>query len=134
MYFSVHQHPFYPGTGAAADTGQGRARGTKINVPLPAGSGDAEYRQAFDELLRPAALAFRPDLILISAGFDAHKDDLLGRMRVTTEGYAELTRCVLRIADEGCQGRVISLLEGGYNLDALGAAVAAHVRVLLEGP
>ena len=87
-------------------------------MPLPAGSGDAEYYLAFDKQLLPAALAFRPDLVLISAGFDAHEDDLLGRMKVSTEGYAELTRRVRRIADECCQGRLISVLEGGYNLDA----------------
>lgn len=132
MYFSVHQHPFYPGTGLAEDEGQGRARGTKINVALPAGSGDAEYGRAFDQRLRPAAIAFRPDLVLISAGFDAHEDDLLGHMSVTTEGYAELTRRVRRIAEECCQGRLISVLEGGYNLEALGAAAAAHVRALMQ--
>jgi len=132
MYFSVHQHPFYPGTGLAEETGQGKARGTKINVPLPAGSGDAEYRRAFDGRLRPAALAFRPDLVLISAGFDAHEDDLLGGMKVSTDCYADLTRRVRRIADECCQGRLISLLEGGYHLEALGASAAAHVRALME--
>ncbi len=101
-------------------------------MPLPAGSGDAEYRRAFDERLRPAALAFHPDLVLISAGFDAHEDDLLGGMKVSTEGYADLTRRVRRIADECCQGRLISLLEGGYHLEALGASAAAHVRALME--
>jgi len=132
MYFSVHQHPFYPGTGLAEDAGQGKARGTKINVPLPAGSGDAEFLRAFDERLRPAALEFRPDLVLISAGFDAHEDDLLGGMKVTTDGYAQMTRRVRRIAEDCCQGRLISLLEGGYHLEALGASAAAHVRTLME--
>ncbi|HPM82950.1 MAG TPA: SUMF1/EgtB/PvdO family nonheme iron enzyme [Candidatus Anammoximicrobium sp.] len=132
MYFSVHQHPFYPGTDLAEDAGQGKARGTKINVPLPAGSGDAEFLRAFDERLRPAALEFRPDLVLISAGFDAHEDDLLGGMKVTTDGYAQMTRRVRRIAEDCCQGRLISLLEGGYHLEALGASAAAHVRTLME--
>jgi acetoin utilization deacetylase AcuC-like enzyme/formylglycine-generating enzyme required for sulfatase activity len=132
MYFSVHQHPFYPGTGTEAERGKGKAVGTKINVPLPAGSGDAEYRRAFEKKLVPAALEFRPDLLLVSAGFDAHKGDLLGRMEVTTQGYAELTRIVRRIADQCCRGRLVSVLEGGYDLELLAESVEAHVRVLIE--
>ncbi len=132
MYFSVHQHPFYPGTGSAAEKGEGKAAGTKINVPLAAGSGDREYKRAFEEVLRPAALAFKPDLVLISAGFDAHERDLLGRMKVTSRGFAELTRIVKKIAEESCRGRLVSVLEGGYDLDGLADCVEAHVRVLME--
>ncbi len=132
LYFSVHQAPFYPFTGCADDRGAGKATGTKINVPLRAGSGNAEYRKAFEETLRPAALAFRPDLVLISAGFDAHEDDLLGQMKVSTEGFAELTRIVRRIAEQCCGGRLVSVLEGGYNLSALAEAAEAHVRALMQ--
>ncbi|MBM4040374.1 MAG: hypothetical protein FJ290_17850 [Planctomycetes bacterium] len=132
FYFSVHLHPFYPRTGLATDRGTGKAVGTKLNVPLPAGSGDAEYRKAFEEQLRPAALAFRPDFVLISCGFDAHEGDLLGRMKVTTPCYAELTRIVKGIAEKCCGGRLVSVFEGGYNLDNLAAAAEAHVRVLME--
>jgi len=132
MYFSVHQSPFYPGTGEAEEKGAGKAVGTKINVPLPAGSGDAEYLRAFRETLQPAALAFRPDLVLVSAGFDAHESDLLGGMKVTAEGFAQLTRIVKQIAEQCCRGRLVATLEGGYNLDGLAECVEAHVRVLME--
>ena len=132
FYFSVHQHPFYPGTGAADETGKGEAKGTKLNVPLPAGSGDADYKKAFEEKLRPAALAFKPDFILVSCGFDAHEGDLLGRMKVTTPCYAELARIVKGIAEKCCDGRLALLLEGGYNLDNLASASEAVIRVLME--
>jgi len=132
FYFSAHQHPFYPGTGAAAETGKGPAKGTKLNVPFPAGTGDKEYKRAFEEKLRPAARAFKPDFVLLSAGFDAHADDLLGRMGLTAAGYADLTRIVKGLADECCQGRLVALLEGGYNLDALAESVEVHIRVLME--
>jgi len=128
----VHQSPFYPGTGEAEEKGAGKAVGTKINVPLPAGSGDAEYLRAFRETLQPAALAFRPDLVLVSAGFDAHESDLLGGMKVTAEGFAQLTRIVKQIAEQCCRGRLVATLEGGYNLDGLAECVEAHVRVLME--
>jgi len=132
LYFSVHQHPFYPGTGTADEKGEGKAIGTKINVPLPAGSGDAEYRDALEKTLRPAAVAFRPELVLISAGFDAYEHDLLGRMKVTPQGFTELSRIVKAIAEGCCRGRIVSVLEGGYELDGLAACVEAHVRVLIE--
>ena len=132
FYFGIHQSPFYPGTGRAAERGEGDGLGTTLNVPLPAGSGDREYRQAFEQKLKPAALAFEPDFVLISAGFDAHQDDPLGRMQVTAKGFAELTRTVEAIARRCCRGRCVSVLEGGYDLDGLAASVEAHVRVLME--
>jgi acetoin utilization deacetylase AcuC-like enzyme len=132
FYFSIHQYPFYPGTGSAEDRGRGKALGTKLNVALPAGSGDREYKQAFEEKLRPAALAFQPDLVLISAGFDAYEHDLLGGMKVTAEGFAGLTRVCREIAEQTCRGRLVSVLEGGYNLDGLADCVEAHLRVLME--
>ncbi len=104
FYFSTHQSPFYPGTGGAEEKGAGRGRGFTRNVPLAAGCGDAEYKQAFLEKLKPAAAAFKPDFVLVSAGFDAAKDDLLGRMKVTPEGFAELTRIVKGIADNTARG------------------------------
>ena len=130
FYFSVHQSPFYPGTGNADEKGEGKGLGFTRNVPLAAGSGDADYAKAFKEQLEPAALHFKPDFVLISAGFDAAEDDLLGRMKVTPETFAELTRIVKRIAERYCHGRLVSVLEGGYHLDSLAACVEAHARAL----
>ncbi len=132
LYFSTHQWPFYPGTGSSLETGRDAGVGSTINVPLPAGSGDSEYTEAFEGKLRRQALAFSPDFVFVSAGFDAHKGDTLGRMRVTTEGFARLTRIVKEIAVQCCQGRLVSSLEGGYHLDDLAASVEAHIRVLME--
>jgi acetoin utilization deacetylase AcuC-like enzyme len=132
FYFSIHQSPFYPGTGGAEEKGLGKGLGFTHNVPLEAGSGDAEYQKAFLEELKPVAAAFKPDFVLVSAGFDAAKGDLLGRMKVTPEGFAELTRIVKGIAEQYCQGRLVAILEGGYNLESLAASVEAHVRVLMQ--
>lgn len=132
FYFSTHQSPFYPGTGSADEKGAGKGLGFTRNVPLAAGCGDAEYKKVFLEELKPAAAAFQPDFVLISAGFDSAKGDLLGRMNVTPEGYAELTRIVKDIAEQYCQGRLVTILEGGYNLESLAASAEAHVRVLTE--
>lgn len=132
FYFSVHRDPFYPGSGKASERGEGAGRSYTLNVPLPAGSGDAVYRQAFSEGLVPAALAFRPDIILVSAGFDAHRNDPLGGMRLTPDGYADLTRIVKDLAARCCAGRLVAVLEGGYDLEGLADSVAAHLRVLLE--
>ena len=132
FYFSTHQSPFYPGTGNANEKGVGKGQGFTLNVPLPAGSGDADYLKAFKEKLKPAADAFQPDFVLISAGFDAAQDDLLGQMKVTPEGYAELTRIVKGIAERYSKGRLVSILEGGYNLHSLAASVEAHIRALKQ--
>ena len=132
FYFSIHQSPFYPGTGGSEEKGVGKGLGFTRNVPLAGGSGDAEYKQAFVEVLKPAAAAFKPDFVLVSAGFDAAKDDLLGQMKVTPGGYAQLTRIVRGIADQYCHGRLVSVLEGGYNLESLAASAEAHVRALME--
>jgi len=132
FYFSVHLSPFYPGTGHADEKGEGKGVGFTLNVPLRAGCGDADYKKAFEEKLKPAAAAFKPDFVLISAGFDAAKGDLLGRMNVTPEGYAEMTRIVRGIAEQYSKGRLVSTLEGGYNLEALAASAEAHLRVLME--
>ncbi len=125
LYFSTHQFPFYPGTG-------GCAHGNVLNVPLPAGAGDAQLVQAFREQLLPRADAFRPQLILISAGFDAHREDPLAGLQATTAGYGRLTGLVREIADQHCGGRLVSALEGGYHLPALAASVEAHLQALLR--
>lgn len=132
LYFSTHQYPFYPGTGDRAETGEGEGTGFTINAPLPAGSGDDALIRAFQQELVPKAVAFKPELVLISAGFDAHRDDPLASLALTEAGYAELTRIVRDLADRMCRGRIVSVLEGGYNLRALGASVEAHLRALLE--
>ncbi len=132
MYLSTHQYPFYPGSGAAAEVGAGDGAGTTVNVPLPAGSGDAEYAAAFDEVIVPAMRAFRPDLIIVSAGFDAFAEDPLADMRVSVDGYRRMAAAVEGVADEMCDGRLVLCLEGGYDLDGLGACVAATFELLLE--
>jgi acetoin utilization deacetylase AcuC-like enzyme len=132
LYFSTHQYPFYPGTGAATETGEGRGQGFTMNVPLPAGTGDATYLAVFEQQLLPRALAYRPDCVLISAGFDAHYADPLAQMQVTEEGYRRLTQVVKEIAATCCQQRLISVLEGGYNLEALGRSVQTHVEALQQ--
>jgi acetoin utilization deacetylase AcuC-like enzyme len=133
FYFSTHQWPFYPGTGSVQETGEGPGAGTTLNIPLPAGSGDTELLAAFTERLQPAAEAFRPDLVLISAGFDARTGDLLGGLEVTDEGFVRLTRIVQRIAAHHAGGRIVSVLEGGYTLAGLASTATAHLRCLLEG-
>ena len=132
LYFSVHQFPFYPGSGTEAEKGRGKGLNSTINVPLPRGSGDKEYLEAFEQKLCPAALAFAPQFVFVSAGFDAHENDTLGGMRVTTEGYGKLTRIVKGIADQCCQGRLVAVLEGGYGLGGLADAVETHIRVLMD--
>ncbi len=132
LYFSVHQYPFYPGSGAETEKGHGKGLNHTINVPLPRGSGDRVYLEAFEQKLRPAALAFAPQFVFISAGFDAHENDTLGGMRVTTEGFGKLTHIVKGIANQCCQGRLVSVLEGGYGLKGLAASVETHIRVLMD--
>jgi acetoin utilization deacetylase AcuC-like enzyme len=129
-YFSTHQAPFYPGTGDRGEVGRGEAMGLTRNVPLPAGSGDAELVRAFEHELLPLAESFKPELVLISSGFDAHRDDPLAHLEVTEVGYAQLTSLVRHVADTYAHGRVVSVLEGGYDLNALAASTEAHLRAL----
>jgi acetoin utilization deacetylase AcuC-like enzyme len=133
FFFSTHQWPWYPWTGSAEETGSGKGEGTTLNVPLPAGSGDKDLIAAFENKLRPAARAFKPDAILISAGFDSRTGDPLGRFRVTDAGYQRLTQILLEIAQENAEGRLISSLEGGYSLEGLSKAVPAHIVTLMKG-
>jgi acetoin utilization deacetylase AcuC-like enzyme len=132
MYFSTHMSPFYPGSGSADQKGKGAGLGCIFNVPLAAGTGDEAFKKIYGETLKPAALAFKPDFILISAGFDSARNDKLGRLDLTPDGYSSMTKTVREIADACCKGRIVSMLEGGYNLDALADSVEAHVRALME--
>jgi histone deacetylase 4/5 len=129
LYFSTHQFPFYPGTGAIEETGGGAGRGFTVNVPWPGGMGDAEYLAAFDRVLLPIARDFRPDFVLVSAGFDAAAGDPLGAMRISPAGYAQMTQRLATLAG----GRIVLALEGGYDLEAIANSAAACVRVLLGG-
>jgi len=125
LYFSTHQFPYYPGSGAADETGIGEGEGFTVNVPLSPGYGDGEYVAIFKRILVPIALEFIPELILVSAGFDIYMDDPLGGMRVSPAGFAALTRSVMDIADRCCGGKVVLTLEGGYSLKGLRDSVKA---------
>ena len=132
LFFSTHQYPHYPGTGRAAERGKGVGEGSTINVPMEAGEGDDEYCAVFQKSLVPAADAFKPEFVIISAGFDAHKDDPLAGMGLTEAGYAELTSIVAGIAKRHANSRILSSLEGGYNLTALAHSVDAHINALFN--
>jgi acetoin utilization deacetylase AcuC-like enzyme len=131
LYFSTHQYPFYPGTGAVTDIGTGRGEGYTINVPLPAGSGDTNYATVFQQILWPAAERFDPQLVLVSMGFDAYWADPLAAMRLTLNGYSHLAGEVIRMAQRFCGGNVVFALEGGYHMDALPYGVSNVARLLL---
>jgi acetoin utilization deacetylase AcuC-like enzyme len=130
LFCSVHQWPLYPGTGAASERGAGRGAGYTINVPLAPGANDEAYLQVFDQVFLPAANAFRPQIVLISAGFDAHANDRLGGMLVTERGFGDLARSVVRVADDHADGRVVAFLEGGYDPPALAASVVATLAAI----
>jgi len=119
LYFSSHQYPYYPGTGANNEVGRGQGEGFTVNVPLSMGYGDGEYAGIFEKIVKPVALEFNPDLILVSAGFDIHENDPLGGMRVTSKGFAGLTRSLMEIAGKCCDGKIVFTLEGGYDLTGL---------------
>ncbi len=129
LFCSTHQMPLYPGTGHAHEDG---AYGNVLNVPLPDGAGSKAFRDAMERLVLPAVDAFKPELLLISAGFDAHADDPLAGMRLVEDDFAWVTEQLCDLADRHCQGRVVSTLEGGYDLEALAASTAVHVQVLKE--
>jgi len=130
FYFSMHQYPWYPGTGARGETGHGRGRGSTLNVPLRPMTPTNDQRRAFDSAIGEIAAKFTPDLVIISAGFDAHKGDPLGQLLLTDEDFVQMTRVVKQWAAETCAGRVISCMEGGYDLETLGETVRAHVEEL----
>jgi acetoin utilization deacetylase AcuC-like enzyme len=132
FFFSTHQWPLYPGTGRADETGAGRGQGFTMNFPFPAFSGRKEIFGAVENSLIPRMKEFRPNLVMISAGFDSRIDDLLGSFTLTDSDFADLTRIVMAIAGEYAVGRVVSVLEGGYNLSGLASAAAAHVEALAK--
>ncbi|MEQ8443584.1 MAG: histone deacetylase family protein [Alphaproteobacteria bacterium] len=129
MFASTHQMPLYPGTGAATE--QGIAKNI-VNAPLPPHAGSAEFRRAYRDIVLPRLRAFAPELILISAGFDAHRDDPLAQMELVEDDYDWVTREIVAVADECCDGRIVSTLEGGYDLVALGRSTAAHVKAMMS--
>jgi acetoin utilization deacetylase AcuC-like enzyme len=128
LYFSTHRYGFYPGTGAATEVGRGRGEGFNVNVPLSPGANDPEYGIIFDMILKPIALEYQPQLILVSAGFDTHYNDPLGGMDVTERGFARMTQILMEIADATTQGKLVFTLEGGYNV----AAQRRSVKAVLE--
>jgi len=130
LFFSIHQSASYPGSGKFSEIGKGRGKGRTVNIPLRAGCGDGEYVALFEKILRPIALEFEPELILVSAGFDIHHNDPLGGMQVTPRGFAGLTRSILTTAEKCCGGKVVMTLEGGYDLDGLRDSVKAVLREL----
>ena len=132
FFFSTHQWPLYPGTGRADETGGGPGRGTTMNFPFPAGSGRQQILGAVEDSLMPAADRFRPDMVLISAGFDSRAGDTLGGFTLTDGDFTDLTLRVMEIAGRHSGGRVVSILEGGYNLPGLASAAAAHVDALMS--
>jgi acetoin utilization deacetylase AcuC-like enzyme len=131
MYISTHEYPFYPGTGSINETGSGNAQGTTVNVPMPASCGDEEYLEVFERLVIPAAHRFKPQFILVSAGYDGHWADPLAMMNLSVGGFAKIAEIIRGLADELCGGRLALTLEGGYNLEALAASVKATFDVLL---
>ncbi len=134
LYFSSHQYPYYPGTGSFDETGSGKGEGFTVNAPLPAGFGDAEYLAIYSRTVKPIALEYRPELILVSAGFDPFVRDPLGGMKVTAEGFGALAGIVLDIARETCPGKVLLALEGGYSPEGLRDGVRAVLKTLLGSP
>lgn len=134
LFISLHESPLYPGTGAAREVGEGAGRGLTVNVPLPAAAGDATYRLAFDEVVLPALRGFRPELVLVSAGFDAHARDPLASMQLTEIGYGWMGSALRAIADESAGGRLGVVLEGGYDLSALEESLTASLRGALGWP
>ena len=130
FYFSIHQFPLYPGSGSTKEKGTGQGVGTTLNCPMPPYSGVSDYEDQFRQILQPKLLAFNPEFIFISAGFDAHQRDPLSQMNMTAEGFANLTKILQEIADQVCLGQIVSVLEGGYDLQGLSTSVVAHLRQL----
>jgi acetoin utilization deacetylase AcuC-like enzyme len=132
LFISTHQFPYYPGTGALEEIGVNGGEGYTINIPLPAGCGDAEYLTVFEEIVVPAAHKFKPDWILVSAGFDPHRRDPLGGMNVTEEGFGQMAQILLQLAERHAGGKIAFLLEGGYDLAALNNSVAAVLSAMQQ--
>ena len=131
LYISTHQYPFYPGTGSRSEKGIGEGEGYTLNIPMFAGSGEQEFIEVFTKEVIPSIKSYHPDLIFISAGFDAHRDDPLANLELTEESFAKLTSIVAETAAKVCNGHIISILEGGYNLTALARSVEAHLKAMM---
>ena len=134
LYISMHQYPYYPGTGAADEIGEGEGAGATVNLPLEVGAIDLDYHVVFGEVVLPVLRQFDPDVVLVSAGFDAHERDPLGGMRLTTGAFAAMTAELRMLADECCEGRIALVTEGGYDLQALAASLEAVIDVLARPP
>ncbi|QSR87979.1 histone deacetylase family protein [Methylacidiphilum caldifontis] len=130
FYVSLHQFPHYPGTGKTSEIGKGEGEGYTLNLCMPRGASDKDYEKAFYEKILPAIDRFKPELIFISAGFDGHKDDPLGEIYLTEKGFETMTQLVKNAAERHCQGKIISVLEGGYNTESLYRSIKSHVKVL----
>jgi acetoin utilization deacetylase AcuC-like enzyme len=133
LYVSTHQFPYYPGSGAADEVGRGAGAGFTVNIPLEVGAVSEDYQVVFQQIVVPVLRQFEPDLVLVSAGFDAHEDDPLGGMRLTAEAFGTMTTELRVVAEECCRGRVVAVTEGGYDLQALGASMDAAIHAL-NGP
>ena len=133
LYASTHQFPFYPGTGAAQEVGHGAGQGFTVNLPFEAGAVAEDFQAAFDRVLLPVLRQFEPDLLLVSAGFDAHEDDPLGGLRLTADTFGAMTMALRAVAEESCRGRIVAVTEGGYDLHALAASLNATIDAL-HGP
>ncbi|MBC7798158.1 MAG: histone deacetylase [Pyrinomonadaceae bacterium] len=130
FFFSTHQYPWYPGTGSYGETGHGNGRGYTLNVPVKANTSAKEQRRMFETAIETVSAKFTPDLIMISAGFDAHESDPLGQLKLTNDDFVAMTQTVKDWARQACGGKIVSCLEGGYNLDTLGSTVQAHIKKL----
>ena len=133
LYISIHQSPHYPGTGSEREVGRQRGRGFTVNVPLPPGMGDTSYARVFRDVVQPIATEYRPDLVLVSAGFDAHRLDPLAAMQSSSEGFADMTMALVDVADSCCDGKIVLVLEGGYNTEALAESVGFVLTALIGG-
>jgi acetoin utilization deacetylase AcuC-like enzyme len=132
FFFSMHQYPWYPGTGSYGETGQGKGLGTTLNLPVKAYTKAADQNDAFEAAIEEIGSKMKPDMIFISAGFDAHRSDPLGQLQLEDPDYVRMTRVMIKWADEACEGRIVSCMEGGYNLETLGETVRTHVATLAE--
>lgn len=131
LFISLHQYPFYPGTGAVSERGRGKGEGYTLNCPMSAGSGEKEYVEAFDAEILPKLNVFQPELVMISAGFDAHRDDPLAQINLTETSFARFTELIREVAERHANGRIVSVLEGGYNLEVLAKSVEKHLEILV---
>lgn len=134
LYLSTHQHPYYPGTGWYDEVGSGKGKGYTINVPLSYGMGDADYVHVFEEIVLPVARKWKPEIILVSAGFDIHHSDPLGGMTVTESGFTKMTKLLMDAASESCEGKILFILEGGYDLSGLTNSAKAVILQLRKTP